>query len=558
MGATMEVLVALLAFAGALLAGITTGVLVGRLRDEPAGWLIAWSIATGALAVSLGAVAVGHLTGFGSVTFRAYQITGSLLAPLWLAVGVLQLLSEKAAARFAGWLLGAALTVVGTVIMVLDPIVASGFGKTLPDGPAHWDLWPEWLLRGVHGLVVFLLLLALGIALMSWRDGDDYDADNMNATVVLAPAGMALAGALEFGLPGLLVVALMAAAAGGVWYAVARPLAPYDDEDEDEDAPEEEWQDRRGGRADTALRAESRGPSETRVPSAPSGPAVAAGGPGGPGGPGARGAAAGAVPPGAAPRRSGLGDLVAEYRAGEQGEVDYAARMRPPDGRPEIRPDGRPEGRPLADDFGGPATGQLLAADQYGQPRRPDYAMPAGPAAGQDRAMPATGAVYPGAPAGATPVGGAELPSPADLAASFGVGFGRSRQGVSPEGAQQAGRPARQGGSVKPSPGIYGLLTVFTLLDGSGEAFDKLAEETVEAVQRNEPDTLLFVCHAVKSAPLQRIVYELYRDEVGYGEHQRQPHMERFTTERVKYVLAANVIELAVNAAKVVPLPTRM
>ncbi|WP_208868692.1 hypothetical protein, partial [Microbispora triticiradicis] len=330
----MEVLVALLAFAGALLAGITTGVLVGRLRDEPAGWLIAWSIATGALAVSLGAVAVGHLTGFGSVTFRAYQITGSLLAPLWLAVGVLQLLSEKAAARFAGWLLGAALTVVGTVIMVLDPIVTSGFGKTLPDGPAHWDLWPEWLLRGVHGLVVFLLLLALGIALMSWRDGDDYDADNMNATVVLAPAGMALAGALEFGLPGLLVVALMAAAAGGVWYAVARPLAPYDDEDEDEDAPEEEWQGRRGGRADTALRAESRGPSETRVPSAPSGPAVAAGGPGGlgaPGGPGARGAAAGAVPPGAAPRRSGLGDLVAEYRAGEQGEVDYAARMRPPD-----------------------------------------------------------------------------------------------------------------------------------------------------------------------------------------------------------------------------------
>ncbi|WP_405088168.1 putative quinol monooxygenase [Microbispora sp. NBC_01389] len=544
----MEVLVALLAFAGALLAGITTGVLVRRLRDEPAGWLIAWSIATGALAVSLGAVAVGHLTGFGPVTFRAYQITGSLLAPLWLAVGVLQLLAEKAAARFAGWLLGAALTVVGTVIMVLDPIVVSGFAKALPDGPTHWDLWPEWLLRGVHGLVVFLLLLALGIALMSWRDGDDYDADNMNATVVLAPAGMAVAGALEFGLPGLIVVPLMAAAAGGVWYAVARPLAPYDDEDEEDDAPEDEWQGPRGGRADAALRAES------RVPSAPSGPAVA------PGGPGARGAAvgAGAVPPGAAPRRSGLGDLVAEYRAGEQGEVDYAARMRPPGGHPDGRPDLRPDGRPLADDFGGPATGQLLAADQYGQPLRPDYAMPAGPAAAPDRAMPATGVVYPGAPAGATPVGGAELPSPADLAASFGVGFGRSRQGASPEGAQQAGRPARQGGSVKPSPGIYGLLTVFTLLDGSGEAFDKLAEETVEAVQRNEPDTLLFVCHAVKSAPLQRIVYELYRDEVGYGEHQRQPHMERFTTERVKYVLAANVIELAVNAAKVVPLPTRM
>ncbi|MGW5262004.1 hypothetical protein ACWEQG_13585 [Microbispora sp. NPDC004025] len=545
----MEVLVALLAFAGALLAGITTGVLVGRLRDEPAGWLIAWSIATGALALSLGAIAVGHLTGFGPVTFRAYQITGSLLAPLWLTIGVVQLLSEKRGARFAGWLLGAALTVVGTVIMVLDPVVTAGFGKSLPDGPAHWDLWPEWLLRGVHGLVVFLLLLCLAMALMAWRDGDDYDVDNMNATVVLAPAGMAISGVLEFGLPGLVVVVVLAASAGGVWYAVARPLAPYDDEDEDDEAPEEEWQGRRGGRADSALRA------ETRVPSAPSGPpAPPRGAPGGrparpgaapPGVPGAPGVPGGPGVPGAAggpggPRRSGLGDLVAEYRAGEQGEVDYAARMRPSDGRPS------------ADDFGGPATGQLLAADQYGQPPRPEYGMPAAAPSEPDRAMPATGALYPGA----------EVPDPADLAASFGVGFGgRSRPPMNRPGGGQGdrpvGRPAGQGGSVKPAPGIYGLLTVFTLLDGSGEAFDKLAEETVEAVQRNEPDTLLFVCHGVKSAPLQRIVYELYRDEVGYGEHQRQPHMERFATERVRYVLAANVIELSVNAAKVVPLPTR-
>ncbi|GGO13888.1 hypothetical protein GCM10010116_28050 [Microbispora rosea subsp. aerata] len=533
MGPTMEVLVALLAFAGAVLAGITTGVLVGRLRDEPAGWLIAWSIATGALALSLGAIAVGHLTGFGPVTFRAYQITGSLLAPLWLTIGVIQLLAEKAGARFAGWLLGAALTVVGTVIMVLDPVVTAGFGKTLPDGATHWDIWPEWLLRGVHGLVVFLLVLCLAMAVMAWRDGDDYDVDNMNATVVLAPAGMAISGVLEFGLPGLVAVVVLAASAGGVWYAVARPLAPYDDEeDEDDDLAEDEWQERRGGRRATGTASRA----ETRVPSAPSGPpAPPRGAPAGPAGPGA-------VPPGvaAAPRRSGLGDLVAEYRAGEQGEVDYAARMRPP------------EGPAPADDFGGPATGTLLAADQYGQPRRPEYGMPAAAPAEPDRAMPATGAMYPGA----------EIPDPADLAASFGVGFGgRGRPAMTRQGGgqppQQGARPAAQAGSVKPAPGIYGLLTVFTLLDGSGEAFDKLAEETVEAVQRNEPDTLLFVCHGVKSAPLQRIVYELYRDEVGYTEHQRQPHMERFATERVKYVLAANVIELTVNAAKVVPLPTR-
>jgi quinol monooxygenase YgiN len=95
-------------------------------------------------------------------------------------------------------------------------------------------------------------------------------------------------------------------------------------------------------------------------------------------------------------------------------------------------------------------------------------------------------------------------------------------------------------------------------MDGSGEAFDRLAEQTVEAVRRGEPDTLVFACHGVKSAPLQRIVYEIYRDEVAYRDHQRQPHVERFITERQPMVLATNVIELNVNAAKVVPLPTAL
>jgi quinol monooxygenase YgiN len=118
--------------------------------------------------------------------------------------------------------------------------------------------------------------------------------------------------------------------------------------------------------------------------------------------------------------------------------------------------------------------------------------------------------------------------------------------------------PAPQQISGKPSPSIYGMLTVFTLMDGSGAAFDQLADATVEAVRRGEPDTLIYACHAVKSAPLQRIVYELYRDEVAYRDHQRQPHIERFINERQAMVLATNIIELNVNAAKVVPLPMAM
>ncbi|WP_067170881.1 hypothetical protein [Microtetraspora niveoalba] len=502
----MEVVVAVIAFAGAVLAAITTGVVVGRIREKPSGWLVAWSITTGAMCLSLGLIALGQLIGFGTVTFRLFQLTGSLIGPLWLAVGVSQLLARKSFPRFAGWLIGGALTGLGGVIMLVDPITAT-FGKEFPEAAVFWDIWPEWLLRAVHVVVIAMLVIWLVIAVLRGRRGDDYDLDNMNATVALAPGGIAVSAALEFALPGIVVVAAMAATAGGVWFALARPLAPYEDEDDEGD--EEAAGDRTG---DEWARGGGRG-GEVR-----------------------------SEPPAAAPpRRSGLGDLVAEYRAGEQGEVDYAARMQPSDGF--ARQPGAPPGQ---DGYGGgrgreytmpPAAAPAADADYAMPTGGQEYNMPQGPseydrrqAARPEYAMPATGTVF-----------------GADVAANLGVGFGGPAASAAPRG---------QGGSVRPSPNIYGLLTVFTLVDGAGEAFDKLAEETVEAVLRNEPDTLIFVCHGVKSAPLQRIVYELYRDEVGYAEHQRQPHMERFATERTALVLAANVIELTVNAAKVVPLPT--
>ncbi|WP_345483916.1 antibiotic biosynthesis monooxygenase [Planotetraspora phitsanulokensis] len=504
----MGVLVAFLALAGALTAGMTTAVLIGRLREQPTGWLIAWSVATGALTLSLATIGLGHLAGFGAGIFRISQITGSLLAPLWLAVGVLQLLADKGSSRFGGWLLGSALTVIGAVIMLLDPVTGA-FSKEFPDAAEHWDIWPAYLLHGVHGLVIFMLVISLAVALLSWRDGDDYDVDNMQATVVLAPAGMLLCAALELGLPAILVVVLMAGSAGGIWYAVSRPLAPYEDDEEEDDEPDE-WAGRSRRSADR---------HEPQVASP--------------------------IPP--APRRSGLGDLVAEIQAKEEAELDFANRMQPMDDfGARARPD---EFRMPADDFGarvrpdefaGPETGQLIMPDAYGQPRQADFGAPVAPPAGPPHDMPATGVMFPVVDNPAFP--------PA-AAAAFGSAFGAGA------GAGQGVSASRPDPTVKPAAGIYGILTVFTLMDGSGEAFDKLAEETVEAVLRNEPDTLVFICHAVKSAPLQRIVYELYRDEVGFSEHQRQPHMERFATERQSLVLATNVIELTVNAAKVVPLP---
>jgi quinol monooxygenase YgiN len=558
-GDTMEVLVAVIALAGALLAAIATGALVNRLRTEPAGWLIAWSVATAALCVSLGVMAAGHLLGFGTVTFRIYQLTGSLVAPLWLAVGVVQLLARKPAARFGSWLPGAGLTAVGLVILVVDPIRnEKEFAKTLPVTATHWNPPPASLLMVVQGFAAVVLLAGLVIAFLRWRNGDDYDTDNMHALGVLAPTGLALVGACAFGAPGTLIVLLHLLAAAAVWYAVLRPLAPYDDEDDDFE--EDDWEDRRPRLAPPRdVQVAGRRTAPGQIPGAVPGQVS--------------GAVPGQVPgaaPGQPPHRSGLGDLVAEYRAGEQ-DVDYAARMRQPGQAHDDPFVGPATGTFMAGEYGMPLTGQPPADHDYTQPppRTGQFGMPpaAGPTTGEfgmpPAAGPATGEYsiplneYGGRgpssgvqdrasrPMPAEEAFGARSPMPAEEA--FGA---PARSGMAP------GTPPGPDDRVRISPSIFGLLTVFTLIDGTGEAFDRLAEETVEIVRGSEPDTLIYACHSVKSAPLQRIVYELYRDEVAYREHQSQPHVERFVAERQGMVLATNVIELNVNAAKVIPLPT--
>ncbi|MFF4413851.1 putative quinol monooxygenase [Streptosporangium sp. NPDC001559] len=588
----MNLLVAVIAFAGALLAIIATVALISRIRDERKGWLIAWSLTTATLGVSLAVIGTGCLIGFGATTFRVFQLSGSLLAPLWLAVGVVQLIGRGSAGRFASWLLGVAFTIVGTVIMISDRVdLEREFTTSLPLGSRHWDVFPAYLLWAVHAGAALVLLGALILAVLR-RNGDDYDADNLHAMLVLGPVGLATIGAVSFTVPGMLTIVLLAVAGAAVWYVVLRPLAPYEDEDEEEPVEDARRATRSAGR-----RAAPEQPPFQDVQVA-----------------GRR-----AVPEDST-RHSGLGDLVAEYRAGER-EADYAAHT-----RQAPIPQNAP---PVGNEFGGPATGMFMAGDYAAPPAVPpggpamapppggaygpqpqvngQFGMTSGgPATGEydiqtneygrrgggRRAKPVDPAVGPGTGEfAADPLYGGRhnnglAPMPADQAfgappvppggpdLSRGARHGQAPEqpqpgvpafgayGQPPMAAPETGavypgaRPEQADGGGRPSPAIFGLLTVFTLLDGTGERFDRLAEETLEAVRRAEPDTLIYACHSVKSAPLQRIVYELYRDEVAYAEHQRQPHVERFVAERQSMVLATNVIELTVNAAKVMPLPT--
>lgn len=93
------------------------------------------------------------------------------------------------------------------------------------------------------------------------------------------------------------------------------------------------------------------------------------------------------------------------------------------------------------------------------------------------------------------------------------------------------------------------VITIYTLADGRADLFDECADDVVREVGRYEPDTLLFASHTVPSAPSQRIVYAIYRDQLAYGEHEQQPHVLEFGRRVAPAVAATNVIELAVSGA---------
>jgi quinol monooxygenase YgiN len=101
---------------------------------------------------------------------------------------------------------------------------------------------------------------------------------------------------------------------------------------------------------------------------------------------------------------------------------------------------------------------------------------------------------------------------------------------------------------------LYGQIAIYTLLDEAADDFERLASEVVEQVKNREPDTLVYVMHGVPAAPMQRILYAIYRDEAAFDRHERQPYIRQFEEEREPYVLATNVIELGVRHAKFMPL----
>src|ERR1017187_1307514 len=120
--------------------------------------------------------------------------------------------------------------------------------------------------------------------------------------------------------------------------------------------------------------------------------------------------------------------------------------------------------------------------------------------------------------------------------------------------AEPAGPAADESAEEFDLARLYGQIAIYTLLEHGAGEFDRLAEQVVEQVRAHEPDALVYVVHGVPSAPLQRILYEVYADRAAYDDHTRQSYVREFEVGRLPLVLATNVIELGVRQAKVSPL----
>src|SRR5579859_4430326 len=228
------------AFACAVLAAASTGVLVGRCIRVPRMDIIAWAGAVAAIAVALGAQALGAHNGYTSSTFRAVQIGSQLIAPLWLAWGLAELAAKSASARFGAKLVTAAVTVVGGVVLVTDPLNSStAFTKSWPAASDHYQIIPRSLLSFAAGLVVLTAVVILLAGLVRVRT-DTGGASRLIAIAPAAVAAVALFG-LRFSLsssevyPALCAICAMLTAFAGIKAAKIEAAGEqFDDEPYDE------------------------------------------------------------------------------------------------------------------------------------------------------------------------------------------------------------------------------------------------------------------------------------------------------------------------------------
>jgi quinol monooxygenase YgiN len=447
--------------AGAVVAAVGTGALTARCVRTPRLFLIAWTIAVFGLAVALAAQALGYLSGYSDLIFRAMELGAQAVAPLGLCLGLVELIGRSVTGRFAMRLAVSAMGIIVLVILGNDPLsLTTPLSSSWPDPTVFYQLIPV-------GLIDFLAVFTVGTAVVSGLvvlvrsgRGPEFEA-------VVGPALTAAAAAVMIAVPGLMMLAhvRLSSAVFALTTVLAVPLT---------------WL--------AARTASRRALADDRL----------------------------------------AADRERRTQLGSPGR--HQSDDEPDDPRDSLDP---------ADDY--PGSGYR---DEASYERR------RGSGAGQRFGDPDSDIGYPALAALA-----AERPDTGQYD-SGEYDSGQYDSSRHEPGQYEPGQlePLADGGD--PPGHMFGQITIYTLLDDRLEDFDRMTERVVEEVRSREPGTLVYIVHAVPTAPMQRILYEVYRDRAAYDEHLAQPYVMRYVAERRSMVLATNAIELGLQQAKVSPLPS--
>ena len=79
---------------------------------------------------------------------------------------------------------------------------------------------------------------------------------------------------------------------------------------------------------------------------------------------------------------------------------------------------------------------------------------------------------------------------------------------------------------------MHVLIVRFDVQSDHIATFDRLLDETVASIAANEQGTIVYLVHHDPADPLVRVLYECYRDELAFLEHERAPHTQRFLDRR--------------------------
>jgi quinol monooxygenase YgiN len=504
----------LAAIVGTLIAAAGTGVLAFRSLRVPNAALIAWTVALFGLTVALAAQALGFQIGFGPMAFRAMELGAQVLAPLALGLGLAELAGKSIITRFAARLILTALAIVCLVIFASDPLSAAPFSKAWPAAGVYYQIVPNKLLEYVLAPATVIVALAgMGFAAArpgrdpAWRDALPAAGAAGVATLMLAIPGVVTL--LGLNLPvASLFVPLCVLAALATWFAgaqVGRLSLEILREDVGTDYGDQ-WE------------------SQPAWAGAP---------------------ATGDFDPVDGDDQYGIyrgnGTHGQRDDPGYGGRADYSEQ-------PGYRNDGG-----YLDTSYPNAAGHLdgpLYRDEAGYPGEPGY--PGGERYRDESA--ATG--YPGE-AGRLdgPLYRGEAGYPGEAAYPGEAYPGDARHPGDPGHRDETGYTGAAA-DRDAQANLFGQIAIYTLLEDRVEDFDRLTRRVVKQVRTHEPDTLVYIVHAVPSAPMQRILYEVYRDRSAYEMHKRQPYVVSFEADRRPYVLATNIIELGLQQAKVSPLPS--